>query len=146
MKKLFAVIAFLILAGLILFGILQLIPFGKDHTNPPVVQEPNWDSPETRALAKRACFDCHSNETVWPWYANIAPTSWLVQRDIEEGREKMNFSEWGRRRQDVDDIREVILEGEMPLPTYLLMHPEARLTHDERLRLVDGLERTLSND
>ncbi len=134
---------FLILAGIILFGLIQLIPFGRDHTNPPVVREPAWDSLETRALAKRACFDCHTNETIWPWYANIAPVSWLVQRDVEEGRKKMNFSDWGRRDEDAKEIREVILEGEMPLPTYLIMHPEARLTEGEKLRLVEGLMRTI---
>ena len=56
--------------------VMQLVPYGRDHSNPPVTAEPNWDSPETRALFKRACFDCHSNETVWPWYAYVAPFSW----------------------------------------------------------------------
>ena len=60
-----------------LFVLIQLVRFGRNHTNPPVAQEPSWDSTETRALAERACFDCHSNETVWPWYSNIAPVSWL---------------------------------------------------------------------
>jgi len=75
--------------------VIQLVPFGRNHTNPPVVQEPNWDSPRTRELAVRACFDCHSNETVWPWFSNIAPISWLVYRDVFEGREHLNYSEWG---------------------------------------------------
>lgn len=146
MNKAARVIGILILGGLVLFGILQLLPFGRDHSNPSVVQEPDWDSPETRALAKRACFDCHSNETVWPWYANIAPASWLVQRDVEQGRKKINFSDWSRRDVDAEDIREVILEGEMPLPTYLLMHPGARMTDEEKIRLIEGLERTLPED
>ncbi len=146
MKKAARVIGFLILGGIVLVGFLQWVPFSRDHSNPPVVQEPDWDSPETRALAKRACFDCHSNETIWPWYANIAPASWLVQRDVEQGRKKMNFSDWGRRYEDAEEIREVILEGEMPLPTYLFMHPEARLTQEEKTRLIEGLERTLSED
>ena len=77
-----------------IFLLIQLIPYGRDHTNPAVVAEPAWDLPETRALAVRACFDCHSNETIWPWYSNVAPISWLVQRDVDEGREKLNFSEW----------------------------------------------------
>ena len=71
------VLGFGLLAVVGLFVLIQLAPFGRNHTNPPVVQEPSWDSAETRALAKRACFDCHSNETVWPWYSNIAPVSWL---------------------------------------------------------------------
>ena len=66
----------------VLFGLIQLVPVQR--TNPPVVAEPPWDSPETRALAVRACFDCHSNETVWPWYAYVAPVSWLVAHDTDE--------------------------------------------------------------
>ncbi len=60
------------------FILLQIIPYGHNHTNPPIVEEPAWDSPQTRAVVKKACFDCHSNETVWPWYSNIAPLSWLI--------------------------------------------------------------------
>ncbi len=146
MNKPAKIIAYLLLASIIVFGLMQLIPFGKDHSNPPVVQEPDWDSAETRALVKRACFDCHSHETVWPWYSNIAPSSWLVQRDVERGRKKMNFSDWGRRSEDAEEIREVILEGEMPLPTYLLMHAEARLTEEEKLRLIEGFMRSLPED
>jgi hypothetical protein len=62
--------------------LIQLVPFGRDHTNPVVTAEPRWDSPVTRELADRACFDCHSNETEWPWYAGVAPVSWLVYRDV----------------------------------------------------------------
>jgi len=76
--------------------LIQLIPFGRQHTNPPVVREPAWDSPQTRALAKRACFNCHSNETTWPWYSSVAPVSWLTQRDVNGGRSHLNFSEWNK--------------------------------------------------
>lgn len=121
---------------------IQLVPYGRDHTNPPVLQEPAWDSPQTRALAQRACFDCHSNETVWPWYSSIAPVSWLTQRDVDEGRAKLNFSEWGRGEQEADEIAEVIREGEMPMPIYLLQHPEARLSAAEKQALIHGLVAT----
>jgi hypothetical protein len=85
---------FVWVAGLVVLGVLiQFVPYGHDHTNPPVMQEPQWDTMQTRPLAKRACFDCHSNETVWPWYSNIAPASWLIYRDVAEGREHFNFSE-----------------------------------------------------
>ena len=77
------------------FLLIQLVPYGHAHDNPPVAAEPNWDSPQTRELAQRACFDCHSNETTWPWYSNVAPVSWLVQHDVDEGREYLNFSRWG---------------------------------------------------
>src|SRR5690349_11025724 len=62
-----------------LFLLIQAVPYGRAHTNPPVVSEPHWDSPRTRELAKRACFDCHSNETRWPWYSHVAPMSWVLQ-------------------------------------------------------------------
>jgi len=128
-----------------IFLLIQLFPYGKNHTNPPVVQEPNWDSPQTRELAVRACFDCHSNQTVWPWYSKIAPVSWMVYRDTMEGREALNFSEWDPNRFEdaVEEAAEVVLEGEMPPAKYFPTHPEARLTSAERQILADGLIKTL---
>ncbi|OGO09322.1 MAG: hypothetical protein A2Z66_12195 [Chloroflexi bacterium RBG_13_66_10] len=108
--------------------------------NPPVALEPTWQDPEARALAVRACFDCHSNETSWPWYSRVAPLSWLVARDIEVGRGVLNFSEWGTsRRGEAHEMGEAVLEGEMPPAIYLLMHPSARLTAAERDVLVREL-------
>ena len=134
-----------IFAVLALFFLIQLIPFGRDHTNPPVVTEPKWDSPDTRALAKRACFDCHSNETVWPWYSNIAPISWMVAIDVADGRETLNFSDWtpipGLR---TEAISGTILEGDMPPGTYLIQHPDAVLTAEELKKLADGLTKSLA--
>ncbi len=129
---------------IVVFLIIQLILFGRQHTNPPVVQEPKWDSPQTRELAQRACYDCHSNETVWLWYSNVVPVSWLVQRDVNEGREKLNFSDWGHVREK-DEIIEVIQEGEMPMAIYLIMHPEARLTSVEKDALIIGVKATINN-
>lgn len=131
-----------ILGLIVLFVLIQLVPYGRNHKNPPVQAEPQWDSPETRALVKRACFDCHSNETVWPWYANIAPFSWVVQRDVDEGRGKLNFSEWNRP-QEADEVIEVIRKGKMPPKMYLLAHPQARLTQAEKERLIRGLQASL---
>jgi mono/diheme cytochrome c family protein len=130
---------------LVIFALIQLVPYGKEHTNPPILQEPNWDSPQTRALAIRACYDCHSNETVWPWYSNIAPVSWMVYRDTMEGREALNFSEWNPNRFEdaVEEAAEVVLEGEMPPAKYFPTHPEARLTTAERQQLANGLMNTL---
>lgn len=121
---------------------IQLVPYGKDHTNPPVQQEPVWASPETRQLAVRACFDCHSNETVWPWYSNVAPLSWLVQRDVEVGRAVVNFSEWGRPQEEAAESAQTVREGEMPPWWYLPLHPPARLSVDEQDALIRGLEVT----
>lgn len=135
--------------AVIVLGIFLLIavfmPIGRDHTNPPVVQEPNWDNPQTRELAKRACFDCHSNETVWPWYSNLNPVAWMLQDHVNEGREALNFSEWNREFDDVDEIGEVIREGAMPLPNYLPLHPEARLTSQEKELLIQGLMATIGD-
>ncbi len=125
--------------------LIQLIPYGRDHTNPPVVQEPNWDSQRTRELAVRACFDCHSNETIWPWYSNIAPISWLVYRDILEGREQMNFSDWGNQRGEglePGETAEAILNGQMPPSYYILLHPDAQLSDAEKQELIQGLQNT----
>jgi hypothetical protein len=128
------------LVALILFAGIQAIPYGRDHTNPPLRDEPRWDSARTRDLAKRACFDCHSNETVWPWYSNVAPVSWLVQRDVDEGRAELNFSEWSRPREEGYEPAESVAEGEMPPRLYSLLHAEARLDAAEREALIRGLQ------
>ena len=123
--------------------VAQAVPYGRDHVNPPVTGEPSWDSPRTRELAKRACFDCHSNETRWPWYASVAPLSWRVQSHVDEGREHLDFSTFDRSTGEAEEAVEVLQEGEMPLWDYVLAHPEARLTVDEREELVQGLRATL---
>lgn len=125
---------------------MQFAPFGRDHRNPPVGPEPAWDSPATRALAKQACFDCHSNETEWPVYALVAPVSWLIQRDVTEGRAVLNFSEWQRPQEEAAEASEEVLEGEMPPRIYQLMHSHARLTATERAQLAAGLQRTLGRE
>jgi mono/diheme cytochrome c family protein len=130
-------------AGLVVFTFLQVVPYGHEHTNPPVVQEPQWDAAETRALARRACFDCHSNETQWPAYADIAPVSWLVQRDVTGGRAALNFSEWHRPQREAHEAAGAVLDGEMPMRVYALMHAHARLSEAERQALAAGLARTL---
>ena len=125
------------------FLAIQLVPYGRDHTNPPVTGEPTWDAPETRALARRACFDCHSNETEWPAYASVAPASWLVQRDVKDGRAVLNFSEWPRPQEEAKEASEEVLEGEMPPAAYTWVHAHARLNAADRDRLAQGLARTL---
>lgn len=131
------------LALLIMFLGIQLIPYGREHSNPPITKEPAWDTPQTRELAKAACFDCHSNETRWPWYSYVAPVSWLVARDVEEGREHLNFSEWDRPQHDAEEAAEELLEGEMPLWFYPLLHPAARLDETQKQTLATGLSKSL---
>jgi len=123
--------------------LIQLIPFGRTHTNPPDTKEPAWNSPVTRELIHRACFDCHSNKTVWPWYSNIAPVSWLVQRDVNGGRRHLNFSEWDLPQRHAKDVAEEVKQGEMPPWFYLPMHPAANLSEAEKQELIDGAEKSL---
>lgn len=131
-----------LLGGMLL---IQLVPYGRAHANPPVAAEPIWDSNQTRDLAVRACFDCHSNETVWPWYSKVAPVSWLVQRDVDEGRDELNYSEWNRA-QEGEESAEKVREGSMPPRTYLLTHPDARLTDAEFAMLAEGLTATFGDE
>lgn len=121
---------------------IQLVPYGHQHANPPVRAEPAWDSARTRELAVRACYDCHSNETGWPWYTNVAPVSWLAQRDVEQGRRELNYSEWDRPQREARESAEQVERNQMPPPYYLLAHPEARLSTAERAELIQGLTAT----
>lgn len=134
----------LVLVGLLLA--IQLLPFGRNHVNPPVVSEPKWDSPETRALFFRACADCHSNETKWPWYSNVAPVSWLVARDVHGGRRHLDVSEWNRPQKNAKKAAGELRDGEMPLAIYLPLHAAARLSADEKAALVRGLAATLGDE
>ena len=132
-------------AIVVLLVVIQFIPYGKDHSNPPVVAEPAWDQPETRETFVRACADCHSNETKWPWYSNFAPASWMVTLDVNEGREYFNVSEWDPQNNMGGWIAKQVELGEMPPAKYLLPHPEARLTDEEKAIFIKGLEATFGN-
>jgi mono/diheme cytochrome c family protein len=135
----------LVLLAIALLFLIQIIPYGKNYANPPIVREPTWDSADTRALVKRACFDCHSHETTRPWYSRLAPMSWLAQYDVDKGRSELNFSDWrngSRKAEGVDKMREEINGGEMPPLAYRLAHPEARLQDAEKRKLMNGLGAT----
>lgn len=125
------------------FALIQVIPYGHDHSNPPITGQPAWDSATTRALVGTACFDCHSNQTQWYWYTNIAPFSWFVQHDVEEGRAALNFSEWDRPQEDAGDVAESIREGSMPPWYYYAVHWAAKLSPNEQAQLIAGLQRTV---
>lgn len=135
--------------GLVGFVALQWVPYGWDHSNPPVLTEPLWQGEATRPLVVRSCFGCHSNETEWPWHTNIAPGSWLAMSDVLRGREVLNFSEWvpgtDAFEDYVDEATEAVEEvedGDMPPWRYLLIHPDADLDAQERATLIDGLRAT----
>ena len=125
-----------VLAALLLAA--QLV--GVDRTNPPVTSD--VPAPEdVKSILRRACYDCHSHETVWPWYSAVAPTSWLVAHDVHEGRDELNLSTWdaygpAKRSKLVREIVEQVADGEMPPWPYLLVHGDARLSSSdvERLR------------
>jgi hypothetical protein len=157
------------LVGLVAaFLVIQVLPFGRGHSNPAEHSEPPWDSPRTAELARSACYDCHSNLTEWPWYSHVAPASWLVEHDVYEGREELNFSEWEElvlklrekaerdrlkaleraqkgekpEHEKVPELVEVVLEGEMPMWYYAIAHADARLSESERQELARGLAET----
>ena len=123
----------------ILLIAIQFVPYGRDHSNPPGGRKIAWDSPRTQQLMTDACMDCHSNETKWPWYSNIAPVSWLVQKDVEDGRRELNLS---AGQIEVDEMIEAIREGEMPPWQYKPLHPGARLSDQEKQDLIEGLQAT----
>lgn len=135
-------------AAVLLFAALQLVPYGRNHANPPDGALVAFDSPGTEDLTKRACYDCHSNRTKWPWYSNVAPLSWRIQKHVEEGRGKLNFTAFAPASEDVAEAAgeagETVTKGEMPPADYLLAHPEARLTAADKKALAAGLDRTFA--
>jgi len=133
-----------LVAIVLLLVLIQFIPVNR--TNPPVTQEIVWNAPETKALAQRACYDCHSNETTWPWDSYVAPISWFIGNHIAEGRERLNFSEWDKPNAESEEIIRSVRNGSMPLQSYLIMHPDAKLTAAEKEALITGLNATLQAD
>lgn len=141
-KRFLKTLAAIVIVGIVLLVLIQFIPYGKDHSNPSVISEPTWDSQQARDLARVACFDCHSNETIWPWYSNIAPVSWLVYRDVVEGRRRLNFSDWQNSRlREPGELAHAVIEGEMPPLQNLPMHPSAWLSSVQKTQLADGLQK-----
>jgi hypothetical protein len=122
---------------------IQAVPYGRSHANPPVLAEPQWNAAETRTFVVRASFDCHSNETVWPWYSNVAPISWLVAHDVNDGRRALNFSEWTRPQKEAHEAARSVSKGEMPPRIYAIPRPAAQLSPSERQTLIEGLAATL---
>lgn len=121
-------------AAAILLIAVQFVPVNR--ANPPVGSELVAPG-EVISVLRRSCYDCHSNETTWPWYSRVAPASWLVAKDVREGREAVNYSTWGRyspeeRAEKQAETWEDVEEGEMPLGIYVLIHPSARLSEQDR--------------
>lgn len=127
---------------------IQFVPYGRDHSVPAAGAAPAWDSPRTLELAKRACFDCHSNQTRWPWYSHLAPLSWRIQNHVDEGREKLDFTNFRPQLEEMaeaaGEAAETVTKQEMPPFDYKLAHAEARLTPAERDELARGLAATFA--
>lgn len=137
-----------VIASLFVGAILiQFIPYGKEHQNPPVMSEPAWDSLQTKELFKNACANCHSHETIYPWYSHFAPISWLIQNDVEEGREHFNVSLLGiQKKNKIKDAADEVEKGDMPPFFYIPLHPEAKLTKEQQKALAAGLEKTFGKE
>jgi hypothetical protein len=103
-------------------ALIQLVPYGRAHEDPHATREAQFANADTRRLFDGACADCHSDHTSWPLYSNIAPVSWLVQRDVDGGRRRMNLSEWDKRQPDLAEVQRVILRGGMPPLQYKVIH------------------------
>jgi len=130
------------ITGILLLVVLIVIQFfPPDRTNPPVDADVALGTktevpPEIESILKKACYDCHSNETKWPWYSSIAPASWVIAHDVQEGRKHLNFSEWEnytikKKQVHLDMICSNTVDGTMPLPAYLFLHGSAQLTDAE---------------
>ena len=127
------------------FLLIQLVPYGRDHANPPVKAAPSWDSPRTEKLFTQACGDCHSNLTKWRWYSNVAPASWLIQHDVNDGRGVLNVSRWDQAQPALGEVVEKIRSGEMPPLQYRIIHPSASLSSADKAALAAGMSLTYAN-
>lgn len=143
-------VASVAIAAVVVGVAIQAVPFGRAHSNGAITGEPAWADERTRDLVVRACYDCHSNEVEYPWYASVAPVSWAVEMHVNDGRRAVNYSTFATDPGDADESVGVVLDGSMP-PGYFTrfgLHPEAALTDAELDELVRGLRATpgLSDD
>jgi len=134
------------IVGIAVFALIQLVPYGWTHSNPPVVRDAPWPDVESEAIARESCYSCHSNETDWPAYSYVAPMSWLVRADVDKARDEFNFSDWDESGDDADKAFDVIEDGEMPLPRYTMIHRSARLTDAEAQILLAALDQMDDHD
>jgi mono/diheme cytochrome c family protein len=123
---------------LALLVVVQLVPYGRAHTHPHATREARFATASTQRLFDGACADCHSDHTSWPVYSNIAPMSWLVQRDVDDGRRRMNLSEWDKNQPELGEVEESILGGGMPPLQYKVVHGKGRLSSAQRRQLAAG--------
>lgn len=134
------VVSWIAKGAVALLVVIQLVPYGWKHSNPPVVADAPWPDARSADIARESCYSCHSNETDWPWYSYVAPASWLVRRDVERGRGELNFSRWDDAEDELDDAIEMIRDGDMPPRQYTRVHSGAALTDAEATVLIAALQ------
>ena len=146
MRRMRAIVA----AGAVVCVLIQLVPMSIK--NPPI-SEDVAAPPQVEAILRRSCYDCHSNQTQWPWYAHVAPVSWLMIRDVNRGREHINFSTWDKYADDPEtvirklrNIDKVMQNGSMPLWYYLPEHSIARLSDADRQALEDWVVQSIASE
>ncbi len=135
----------IVVALVLVLLVAQAIPVAR--TNPPVdpakTMAAHTSMPgDVSAVLQRACQDCHSNQTTWPWYSQVAPISWLLVRHVSEGRRELNMSEWAqyqprRKERKLKEMCEQVQKGKMPMASYLILHPDAQLSEQERGRICE---------
>ena len=133
------------IAFIVLFIVIQVFRINKTIT--PVNEQTDFiavtqTNPEVATILKNACYDCHSNQPIYPWYTSVAPVSWWIKNHINEGSKHLNFSIWQtytvkRKDHKLEECVEMIEEGEMPMNSYTWMHPEAKLTDAQQQLLID---------
>jgi hypothetical protein len=133
------------LGVLVLLVLIQLVPYGRAHTDPKASQQVRFSDARVQRLFNGACADCHSDHTSWPLYSNVAPVSWLVQRDVDEGRSVMNLSEWDKDHPDLEEVQRVILGGGMPPLQYKVIHGGGRLSSAEKRQLAEGFRQLFNS-
>jgi len=139
------IVKLVLLVIILIFAAIQFIP----HDKPEVIAANENDLiynnqlPEHISVSlKESCYDCHSNETIYPWYSYVAPVSWLVVRDIKQGRDHLNFSHWEsqskiEKAKNLDNIIDEVTDENMPLPIYTIMHAKAKLSADDRKQIAE---------
>jgi len=146
MKKILKIVLIILIIG---FVVIQFINRPDKTTVSETTAEDitkHMDVPaNVQGILKRSCYNCHSNHTVWPWYSSVAPVSWFVADDVVKGRKKMNFSEWtkipdAKKEARINAICEEITADEMPLPNYLLIHTDAKLSQADKDILCKWVE------
>jgi hypothetical protein len=141
MRKVFKITLTCLFAALI---VIQFIPANRPTNNPPEGYDffkANEVPAEIETMLRNTCYDCHSQETNYPWYAHVAPVSWLLAKDVREGRHHLDFSNWGslnllKQMDALDDISDEVELGDMPMPIYIPLHPSARLSDADRDKIV----------